>query len=183
MFRCFRHCFRDDPDRGAVGTPYTYRTSRSPRCGRWYHSWWFWQRREYMDPKLHRRISIPYPRLRRFYQYREYPSSIHRSIHDYADIVGACTSCLGVSGTVEPATLTVEQMPAHWHSVAVNVFSSENAAPSITSWSAVNSSLDMQNSTWSTGESQSHAHGLGGSTGTANSLPPFFSLSMIMRVS
>lgn len=96
---------------------------------------------------------------------------------------GSKTHSHSISGTVGQTTLTKEQMPSHWHSVAVNVFSSENAAPSITSWSAVNSSLNMQNSTFSTGGSQSHAHDFTCTTATGNNLPPYYSLTCIMRVS
>ena len=78
-------------------------------------------------------------------------------------------------------TLTVGQLASHWHSVAVNVVNSDPAAPSISSWSSVESMLSMRNSTYSTGGSGPHTHTLDGASGSASSLPPYYVLAYIMR--
>ena len=82
-------------------------------------------------------------------------------------------------------TLTSEQMPSHYHSVAVDVHSNVSGAPNITSWhSAGDQDPSLApNSTYSTGGSLPHAHNLDGSVGNGSSLPPYYSLALIMRIS
>ena len=87
---------------------------------------------------------------------------------------------MGVSGTVGAATLTVEQMPSHSHTVPwklhiIEPRGSDNAA-------TTNVPQDAEVASHLTGSSQSHSHGLSGSVGSANSLPPYYALAYIIRV-
>ena len=71
--------------------------------------------------------------------------------HTVGETGGSETHTHSVSGTVGATTLTVGQLASHWHSVGVNVVTSDLAAPSISSWSSVDRMLSMNNSTYSTG--------------------------------
>ena len=95
---------------------------------------------------------------------------------------GSETHSHSISGTVGETTLTVEQLALHWHSVAVNVVSSESTAPSISSWCSVEKMVSMKNSTYGTGGSDPHTHTFSGASGDANSLPPYYSLPYIIRI-
>lgn len=79
-----------------------------------------------------------------------------------------------MSGTVGETTLTVEQMPSHTHKFSKGTYGSNAEATG-------NSS--SKQTTDATGGSQSHTHTLDGSSGSANSLPPYYALSYIMRLS
>lgn len=83
-----------------------------------------------------------------------------------------------LSGTVGETTLTVEQMPSHVHSGVErsggpNTHHSAEGAENYTAKSNTNAA----------GGSQPHTHTLSGESGSANSLPPYYALSYIMRLS
>ena len=82
-----------------------------------------------------------------------------------------------LSGTVGATTLTVEQMPSHRHSYT-RYSSKGGEGRSYEQWYA-----DSTQNTGATGGSQSHTHTLDGASGSVNSLPPYYALSYIMRVS
>ena len=111
---------------------------------------------------------------------------------DHAGIIGSYLLCSGVSGTVEPTTLSIEQSPQHAHKLY-----GQDMGDDIVSrigncffYTAVNYDSssrrnigNMSDLVLNAGGSQSHTHILDGSTGDKNSLPPYYSLSLIMRVS
>lgn len=83
-----------------------------------------------------------------------------------------------LSGTVGETTLTVEQLAAHNHQIPFDLLlplagSSVNKFPKSGSYGQ---------STDSTGGSQPHTHTLSGASGAADSLPPYYALSYIMRI-
>ena len=102
--------------------------------------------------------------------------------HEAGSTGGSETHTHSISGTVGETTLTKEQLALHWHSIAVNVVSSESTAPSISSWCSVEKMVSMKNSTYSTGGSDPHTHTFSGASGDANSLPPYYSLPYIIRI-
>ena len=82
----------------------------------------------------------------------------------------------GVSGTVGSTTLTVEQLAMHIHQLSAGTSNKSGG-----SWQA----LTPENSgaaTQSSGGSQPHTHTLSGASGAADSLPPYYALSYIMRI-
>ena len=91
---------------------------------------------------------------------------------------GSETHTHSISGTVGETTLTVEQMPAHGHSYISRASSRDCGYAS-------GSPMFWQNTTTANtgnaGGSQSHTHTLDGTSGEANSLPPYYALSYIMR--
>ena len=127
-------------------------------------------------------LPVSCPCFERFHGRQQQPPSILRSVHDYADIVGACTSCSDVSGTVEATVLTESQMPRHIHRIGVS--SDFNYAPEVYKRYTTpgGTASNSAPSTDYTGGSQPHTHGLAGSTGNGNNLPPYFAMALIMRV-
>ena len=85
---------------------------------------------------------------------------------------------LRLSGTVDPITLTVEQMPAHDHDLWVATNSSAGSGIS----GGQGSPIWHDGYMMSTGSSQSHSHSFTGSSGNGNNLPPYYCLAMIMRI-
>ena len=88
---------------------------------------------------------------------------------------------LWLSGTVGASTLAVDQLAEHDHSTKMVHKEDGKVAP----WS-----IQGENA-WGTfdggyigysGSSQSHIHSLDISTAIGNNLPPYYALSMIMRV-
>ena len=83
-----------------------------------------------------------------------------------------------LSGTVEATTLTVEQMPSHTHGYR-----------KVTRWNGWNGTNDGNDCkppsdgqpTDATGGSQAHTHALSGEAGKADTLPPYYALSFVMR--
>ena len=86
---------------------------------------------------------------------------------------------MGVSGTVGATTLTVEQLASHEHSYTDAHSGAGSGNPSGQSWGFV---VDTK-VTAPSGGSQPHTHMLSGASGSANSLPPYYALSYIMRTS
>ena len=87
--------------------------------------------------------------------------------------------CLEVSGTVGECTLTVDQLASHYHYLRrplAAAYGEGNGMPGGTN-------IGGQESTENAGGSLSHAHDFTGSTATSNSLPPYYVLAYIMRVS
>lgn len=84
----------------------------------------------------------------------------------------------GLSGTVGWTTLSNEQMPAHGHSYTFRASSRDcgYASGSPMFWQNT-ATADTGNS----GGSWSHSHTLDGASGEADSLPPYYALSYIMR--
>ena len=87
---------------------------------------------------------------------------------------------MGLSGTVAPATLTVEQLASHTHEYKKPNMLGEIADYGHISGGPVVDPLDGQ-LTDSSGGSQSHTHALSGASNNASSLPPFYTLALIMR--
>ena len=99
--------------------------------------------------------------------------------HPAGSTGGSETHSHSLSGTVGETTLTVEQLAAHNHQIPFDLLlplagSSVNKFPKSGSYGQ---------STDSTGGSQPHTHSLSGiSSETADSLPPYYALSFIMRI-
>lgn len=91
---------------------------------------------------------------------------------------GSATHTHSISGTVGATTLSVEQMPRHTHSYTDAHSSAGSGNPSGQSWGFISENKV----TAPTGGSQSHTHSLSGSSKEANSLPPYYALSYIMRI-
>lgn len=99
--------------------------------------------------------------------------------HEAGSTGGSEEHSHSLSGTTEPATLTEEQMPGHVHGTAVsrgNAQGHGSTTPLVAGYVA-------QATTEIAGDSQPHAHGLESSTGNGSSLPPYYCLALIMRVS
>ena len=88
-----------------------------------------------------------------------------------------------LSGTVGATTLTVEQLAAHEHtwSRVCNGAYHRNYPPTITNGED-SVSTSIANPLNKSGSSQPHTHTLDGASGSANSLPPYYALSFIMRI-
>lgn len=84
----------------------------------------------------------------------------------------------GLSGTVGDTTLSVAQMPSHTHGYR-----------KVTRWNGWNGTNDGNDCkppsdgqpTDATGGSQAHTHALSGEAGKADTLPPYYALSFVMR--
>ena len=89
-----------------------------------------------------------------------------------------------LSGTVGETTLSVDQIAAHQHTQStegLQVFSGTTRTQR--GWAASGSQSQSNAATVSNGGSQPHAHSLSGiSSEAANSLPPYYALSFIMRI-
>lgn len=88
-----------------------------------------------------------------------------------------------LSGTVGSTTLTVEQLASHTHFTqgyygAANGPDRECQSRKLISGDPVESSTSILSS----GNSQPHTHALSGESGSANSLPPYYALALIMRI-
>ena len=91
---------------------------------------------------------------------------------------GSETHAHSLSGTVGETTLTKEQMPSHTHGYR-----------KVTAWYGWNGTNDGNDCkppsdgqpTDATGGSQAHAHALSGEAGKADTLPPYYALSFVMR--
>ena len=92
---------------------------------------------------------------------------------------GSATHTHSISGTVGATTLSVAQMPAHTHKVTA---ANKNNSGYYQNDSGGNRMGPAELTTLSTGNSSSHAHTLSGSSGTADSLPPYYALALIMRI-
>ena len=100
--------------------------------------------------------------------------------HPAGSTGGSETHSHSLSGTVGETTLTKEQMPAHGHSYTFRASSRDCGYAS-------GSPMFWQNTatanTGNAGGSQSHTHTLDGTSGEADSLPPYYALAYIMRTS
>lgn len=96
--------------------------------------------------------------------------------HTAGSTGGSETHSHSISGTVEPVTLTVDQLANHCHRISDGY----KAGGGEGAWPGNEGTVAR---TTFVGGSQPHTHGLGGSTGDGSSLPPYYSLSMIMRIS
>lgn len=83
-----------------------------------------------------------------------------------------------MSGTVGETTLTVEQMSIHTHSYTDEHSSAGSGNPSGQSWGYITETKVTAPS----GGSQPHTHTLSGASGTADILPPYYALALIMRI-
>lgn len=75
-------------------------------------------------------------------------------------------------------TLTIDQMPGHDHAIHSGGF--DLGSKGVTCRD--NYTKDNQGYLTIAGGSQSHAHGLAGDTGQTNTLPPYYSLNVVMRI-
>ena len=97
---------------------------------------------------------------------------------------GSANHSHSLSGTVGETTLSVDQIAAHQHTQStegLQVFSGTTRTQR--GWAASGSQSQSNAATVSNGGSQPHAHSLSGiSSEAANSLPPYYALSFIMRI-
>ena len=77
-------------------------------------------------------------------------------------------------------TLSQSEIPSHTHEIAGALTGTSGGA---TGFIGGGNPIFLNNVCKSVGGSQSHTHGLTGSTGDGNSLPPYYVLSMIVRIS
>lgn len=87
-----------------------------------------------------------------------------------------------ISGTVEPATLTEEQIATHVHRSLDGgdfIVYGKNGSRD---FGHTSDSVHGDDTTGATGGSQSHSHNFTGSSGNTNTLPPYYVLSMVMRI-
>ena len=84
-----------------------------------------------------------------------------------------------LSGTVGETTLTVEQLAVHKHKLTPADYSAAAGARVAES----NGPIDASCYTNDAGGSQPHTHSLSGESGEVSSLPPYYSLAYIMRIS
>ena len=82
---------------------------------------------------------------------------------------------LRLSGTVGSHTLTENEMPSHTHEKGMNTTQTNAEYGNNLHLGRINIP------TGSTGGSQSHVHDFTGSTTNGNSLPPYYTLAIIMR--
>lgn len=90
---------------------------------------------------------------------------------------GSANHSHSLSGTVEATTLTVEQIASHKHTLGVPAATGGGAG----GYFYMRDGAGYYPSTQNTGGSQPHTHALGGASGDASSLPPYYVLSFIMR--
>ena len=97
--------------------------------------------------------------------------------HPAGSAGGSETHEHGLAGTVGETTLSTEQMPEHVHGGAVGYVN--------TNWTLSHSSgagYIENKQTTATGGSQPHGHPFEGGTEQADSLPPFLSFEIVVRV-
>ena len=102
--------------------------------------------------------------------------------HPAGSAGGSETHEHGLAGTVGETTLSIEQMPAHahqWRHVQTWI-SGETHADGVTKNGNING--DTHGTTTTVGGSKPHDHPLEGATEQADSLPPFLSFEMVVRV-
>lgn len=99
---------------------------------------------------------------------------------------GSETHTHSISGTVGATTLTEAQMPGHGHTAQLrsgywdNFGNLPEGLPygsGVTGWTTRTSEISHN-----TGSSQAHTHGLTASTGSGNSLSPYYALAYIIRI-
>ena len=97
--------------------------------------------------------------------------------HTAGSTGGSETHSHSISGTVGATTLSVKQMPGHNHTATVGKFHTGG-----NNRGTYASGDNVVASTSQTGGSQSHTHSLSGfSSKAANSLPPYYALSFVIR--
>ena len=84
-----------------------------------------------------------------------------------------------LSGTVGETTLSTEQLSSHKHTLSVPAATGGGAGGNF----YMRDGNGYYPSTQNAGGSQPHTHALSGESGSANSLPPYYALAMIMRIS
>ena len=102
--------------------------------------------------------------------------------HPAGSAGGSETHEHGLAGTVGETTLSIEQMPAHahqWRHVQTWI-SGETHADGVTKNGNING--DTHGTTTTVGGSKPHDHPLEGATEQADSLPPFLSFEIVVRV-
>ena len=90
---------------------------------------------------------------------------------------GSETHSHSLSGTVGETTLSVDQIANHTH--VINSDMTYRDAANIASRCL---SYIVNRQSKATGGSQPHTHALSGESGSANSLPPYYALALIMRI-
>ena len=98
--------------------------------------------------------------------------------HPAGSAGGSETHEHGLAGTVGETTLSTEQMPEHVHPTGRRWGQKFGGG----SLNGSNSDSGSSYSTQATGGSQPHAHPLEGGTDRGDSLPPFLSFEMVVRV-
>ena len=98
--------------------------------------------------------------------------------HPAGSTGGSETHSHSLSGTVGETTLSIGQMPSHTHTWG---HYHEDGDNNFSLFNDDRGNTYHQLNTGSAGGSQAHAHNLTGTSGAANSLPPYYVLSYIMR--
>ena len=98
--------------------------------------------------------------------------------HPAGSTGGSETHLHGLSGTVGETTLTEAQLASHKHLANLLVPVSGQGLQGTTSAQTGNASTYTEPA----GGSQSHTHALDGTSGAADSLPPYYALALIMRI-
>ena len=99
--------------------------------------------------------------------------------HPAGSTGGSESHAHSLSGTVGDTTLSVAQMASHKHSMSGWVGNKSQPAGASGSH-AVGAAVSQETNT--TGSPQSHSHTLSGTSGEADSLPPYYALALIMRI-
>ena len=113
------------------------------------------------------------------------PNLLGRMIRGASDSVpagstgGSETHSHSLSGTVGETTLSTEQLSSHKHTLSVPAATGGGAGGNF----YMRDGNGYYPSTQNAGGSQPHTHALSGESGSANSLPPYYALAMIMRIS
>lgn len=96
--------------------------------------------------------------------------------HPAGESGGSETHTHSLSGTVGATTLTVNQLASHTHVVPKQT-GKNTSGSNINGWS-----WGSPINTHATGGSQPHAHDLAASSDAASSLPPWYTLTLVMRI-
>ena len=85
---------------------------------------------------------------------------------------------LRLSGTVGSTTLSTGQMPTHGHAYKTYTGTDGHGGelPHVVDHNIISAETER------TGGSQSHTHDFTGSSGNANSIPPYYALALLMRI-
>lgn len=104
--------------------------------------------------------------------------------HEAGSTGGSEEHSHSLSGTTQATTLTVDQLAAHEHDIRYEAAGAGVPDGATGEWILGNGATGTAGQrAIATGSSRSHAHGLSGSTSATSNLPPFYSLTLIMRIS
>lgn len=104
--------------------------------------------------------------------------------HEAGSTGGSETHSHSISGTVGETTLTEAQLASHKHSSQgyhKTAYHSTSYTRSMSTTFIEEDPIDTDNCILTTGGSRPHTHALSGTSGEAQSLPPYYALALIMR--